>query len=113
VRQRHCAASTLQIVTRNRNFPAIRARFEGIRGPQKAAAVNRRDQKLLNRQLGRVAAAPWRDRVLIVAIAAAFFSGIAVAGFMLAPNKAPTRTAMNNATATTALFLSGGPNAVQ
>ena len=62
--------------------------------------MNRRDRELLETQLHSVYAAPRNDGVLMLAILAVFFAGIALGGFLFAytDQPGPMRVASNNAT---------------
>jgi hypothetical protein len=51
--------------------------------------MNRRDQELLDKQLHAVYVAPRSDGVLMLAILAVFFAGIAVGGFFFAYTSEP------------------------
>jgi hypothetical protein len=61
--------------------------------------MNRRDQELLEKQLHSSYIAPRNDNVLILAMLAVFFAGIALGGFLFAYNSqpGPLRVASNNA----------------
>ncbi len=59
--------------------------------------MNRRDQELLDKQLHAVYVAPRSDGVLMLAILAVFFAGIAVGGFIYAYTSEPTQFAANEA----------------
>ncbi len=62
--------------------------------------MNRRDQELLEKQLHSTYIAPRHDGVLILAVLAVFFAGIALGGFLFAytAQPGPLRVASNNAT---------------
>jgi hypothetical protein len=51
--------------------------------------MNRRDQELLDKQLHAVYVAPRSDGVLMLAMLAVFFAGIAVGGFFFAYTSEP------------------------
>lgn len=56
--------------------------------------MDQRDQQLLDRQLGRIIPPPRNDGALMLAIAAVFFAGIAIGGFIFAQaSKPPMQTA--------------------
>jgi hypothetical protein len=55
--------------------------------------MDRRDQELLDRQLRHVQIAPRNDGVLMLALLAVFFTGMAVGGFFYAYAGAPMQTA--------------------
>jgi hypothetical protein len=59
--------------------------------------MNRRDQELLQKQLQHVRPAPRNDGVMILALAAVFFAGIALGGFLFAHRTEPTLYASNDA----------------
>jgi hypothetical protein len=62
--------------------------------------MNRRDQELLDKQLHSIYVVPRNDGVLILAVLAMFFAGIALGGFLFAytAQPGPLRVASNNAT---------------
>jgi hypothetical protein len=51
--------------------------------------MDQRDQQLLDRQLGHIIPPPRNDGVLMLAIAAVFFTGIAIGGFLFADQSEP------------------------
>ena len=51
--------------------------------------MNRRERELLDKQLHSIYAAPRSDGVLILAILAVFFAGIALGGFLFAYTSEP------------------------
>lgn len=58
--------------------------------------MDQRDQELLEKQLRRIS--PKRsDDIMILALVAAFFGGIALGGILFAHEEEPTRTAFNQA----------------
>jgi hypothetical protein len=59
--------------------------------------MDRHDQELLDRQLGHLTPPPRSDGVLILAILAVFFGGMALGGFLFGYESGPTRLAANNA----------------
>jgi len=62
--------------------------------------MTRDEQELLEKQLHAVAVAPRDDGVLMLAIAAVFFAGMALGGFLFAYNgKPPLHLASNDARA--------------
>lgn len=65
--------------------------------------MNRRDQQLLEKQLHSTYIAPRADGVLILAVLAVFFAGVALGGFLFAYNAqpGPLRVAANNTTPVT------------
>jgi hypothetical protein len=65
--------------------------------------MNRRDQELLEKQLHSTYAAPRHDGVLILAVLAVFFAGIALGGFFFGytSQPGPLRIASNYATQVT------------
>ena len=58
--------------------------------------MDRHDQELLDRQLGHLMPPPRSDGVLILAILAVFFGGMALGGFLFGYESGPTRLAANN-----------------
>jgi hypothetical protein len=61
--------------------------------------MNRRDQELLDKQLGHLAVAPRSDGVLLLAVLAVFFVGMTLGGFLYAyTDEPPLRVATNDAT---------------
>ena len=58
--------------------------------------MNRRDRELLDKQLHAVYVAPRSDGVLMLAILAVFFAGIAVGGFLYAYTSEPIQFAAND-----------------
>jgi hypothetical protein len=62
--------------------------------------MNRRDQELLEKQLHSTYIAPRNDGVLILAVLAVFFAGVALGGFLFAytAQPGPLRVAANDAT---------------
>jgi hypothetical protein len=72
--------------------------------------MDARDRQLLDKQLGRIADLPRNDGLLVVAMVAVLFIGVALGGLLFAAlTPQPTRTAMNEATSTMAFFLNGAP----
>ncbi|HEX3504731.1 MAG TPA: hypothetical protein VHU22_15180 [Xanthobacteraceae bacterium] len=61
--------------------------------------MDRRDQELLDKQLRHVQAAPRNDGVMMLALAAVFFAGMAIGGFFYAYTGAPLRIAARQAMA--------------
>jgi len=59
--------------------------------------MDRRDQELLDKQLRNVPVAPRNDGVMILALLAVFFSGMAVGGFFYAYAHAPMQIASDQA----------------
>jgi hypothetical protein len=61
--------------------------------------MNRRDRELLDKQLHAIHVAPRHDGVMIMAILAMFFAGIALGGFFFGstPARGPIRLASNYA----------------
>ncbi len=57
--------------------------------------MDQRDRELLDKQLGRLTP-PRNDGVLILAILAVFFGGMALGGFLFGYESGPTRIAANN-----------------
>ena len=51
--------------------------------------MDQRDQQLLDRQLGHIIPPPRNDGVLMLAIAAIFFAGIAIGGVLFAGQSQP------------------------
>jgi len=64
---------------------------------QDISKMDQRDQDLLDKQIGRLTPAPRNGGVMILAILAVFFSGIALGGFLVGYKSGPTRIAANNA----------------
>ncbi len=60
--------------------------------------MNRRDEELLDKQLHAVYVAPRNDGVVILAILAIFFVGMALGGFLFGYRAGPTQIAMNDVT---------------
>ena len=66
--------------------------------------MNQRDQELLDKQLHGLRIAPRSDGVMMLAILAVFFTGIALGGFLYAyTDEPPIRIAANDSTATISL----------
>lgn len=61
------------------------------------------DRELLEKQLRAVTVAPRADGVLMLTIAAVFFAGMALGGFLFAYNDQPPLRLASNATAPLAL----------
>jgi hypothetical protein len=62
--------------------------------------MNQRDQELLDKQLHGLRIAPRSDGVMMLAILAVFFTGIALGGFLYAyTDEPPIRIAANDSTA--------------
>jgi hypothetical protein len=59
--------------------------------------MDRRDQELLDKQLRHVQIAPRNDGVLMLALLAVFFTGMALGGFFYAYAGAPTQIAAKQA----------------
>ena len=59
--------------------------------------MDRRDQELLDKQLSHMPIAPRNDGVMILALLAVFFSGMAIGGFFYAYAHAPMQFAANQA----------------
>jgi hypothetical protein len=62
--------------------------------------MDRRDRELLEKQVGRIAPSPRTNGVMILAILAVFFGGMAVGGFLFGNNSGPILIASNDAAAT-------------
>lgn len=58
--------------------------------------MNRRDQELLDKQLRGLNIAPRSDGIMILAILAVFFTGIAIGGFLYAYTDNPVQIAAND-----------------
>jgi hypothetical protein len=58
--------------------------------------MNRRDQELLDKQLHGLSSAPRSDGILMLAILAVFFAGIAIGGFLYAYAEKPVQIAAND-----------------
>jgi hypothetical protein len=58
--------------------------------------MDRRDQELLEKQLHSIYVAPRSDGVLMLAVLAVFFAGIALGGFLYAYTGEPLRLAAND-----------------
>jgi hypothetical protein len=58
--------------------------------------MNRRDQELLDKQLHGVTVAPRHEGVIMLAILAIFFAGIALGGFLYAYTSKPVQLAAND-----------------
>jgi hypothetical protein len=58
--------------------------------------MNRRDQELLDKQLHGLNLTPRSDGVMILAILAVFFTGIAIGGFLYAYTNNPVQIAAND-----------------
>jgi hypothetical protein len=58
--------------------------------------MDQRDQELLNRQLGRLTPASGNGGVMILAVLAIFFGGMALGGFLVGYESGPTQIAANN-----------------
>jgi hypothetical protein len=59
-----------------------------------------RDRELLAKQVGRIAPSPRNNGVMILAILAVFFGGMAVGGFVFGNKSAPILIASNDVTPT-------------
>ena len=59
--------------------------------------MDQHDRELLDKQLHAVAPLGRSDGVLLLAVLAVFFSGMALGGFMFGYESGPTRIAANNA----------------
>jgi hypothetical protein len=59
--------------------------------------MDQHDQELLDRQVGRIAPLPRSDGVMLLAIMAVFFGGMALGGFLFGYESGPTRIAADNA----------------
>ncbi len=59
--------------------------------------MDRRDQELLDKQLSHMPIAPRNDGVMILALLAVFFSGMAIGGFFYAYAGAPMQIAAKQA----------------
>jgi hypothetical protein len=70
--------------------------------------MDRHDQELLDRQLRRFHPAPRNDGVMVLAIAAVFFAGMTLGGFLFAYKGGPMQTASNAASPAISL-LNGAP----
>jgi hypothetical protein len=70
--------------------------------------MNRRDQKLLEKQLHSIYLAPRSDGVLMLAVLAVFFAGIALGGFLYAYTGGRLQLAANDTAAAISLPL-GAP----
>jgi hypothetical protein len=62
--------------------------------------MNDRDQELLGKQLHGLQPSPRNDGVMILAILAVFFAGIALGAFLIGYISEPTEIASNDATPT-------------
>ena len=62
--------------------------------------MDRRDQELLEKQMGRIAPSPRTNGVIILAILAVFFGGMALGGSLFGNNSGPTLIASNAAAPT-------------
>ena len=60
--------------------------------------MNQRDKELLDKQLRRLNLSPRSDGVMVFAFLAAFFTGMALGGFLLAYNSEPVQIASNDVT---------------
>ena len=58
--------------------------------------MDQRDQELLDKQLGRLTPASRNEGVMILAILAIFFGGMALGGFLVGYESGPTHIAANN-----------------
>jgi hypothetical protein len=65
--------------------------------------MHQHDQELLDKQLGHLTPPPRSDGVMILAVLAVFFGGMALGGFLVGYNSGPTRTASNTASAAASL----------
>jgi hypothetical protein len=70
--------------------------------------MDQRDQELLDKQLRRLTPTPRNDGVMVLAILAVFFGGMALGGFVVAYKSQPTRFAANNAPSAMS-FPTGAP----
>jgi len=70
--------------------------------------MNRRDQELLDKQLRRLAPAPWHDSVMALAIAAVFFAGLAL-GVFFSSESPPMRVAAGDSAAAISLANAARP----
>jgi hypothetical protein len=59
--------------------------------------MDRRDQELLEKQVGRIAPSPRTNGVIILAILAVFFGGMALGGSLFGNNSGSTLIASNAA----------------
>jgi len=59
--------------------------------------MDRRDQELLDKQLSHAPIPPRNDGVMILALLAVFFSGMAIGGFFYAYGHTPMQAAANQA----------------
>ncbi len=60
--------------------------------------MNQYDQELLDKQLRRLDPAPRNDGVMMLAVLAMFFAGMALGGFLFAYKSEPMQIASNDAT---------------
>jgi len=67
--------------------------------------MDRRDRKLLDKQMRRVAPTPRNDGAMILALVAVFLAGVTLGAAMFAHKSRPTRFASNDATAAFSLPL--------
>lgn len=59
--------------------------------------MDRNDQELLDKQMGRIALAPPNDGIVMLALTAVFFAGLTIGGFLYAYTGAPIRAAAERA----------------
>jgi hypothetical protein len=62
--------------------------------------MNQRDRELLEKQVGRIAPSPHANGIIILAILAVFFGGMAAGGFLFGNKNVPILVASNDAAAT-------------
>jgi hypothetical protein len=68
--------------------------------------MDQRDQELLGKQLRQLNPSPRSDGVMILAMVAVFFSGMALGGLLFAQESEPVQIASNDATPL--IFLPNG-----
>ena len=59
--------------------------------------MDQRDQELLDKQLRQLNPSPRSDSVMMLAILAVFFAGMALGGFLFAYESEPVQIALNDA----------------
>jgi hypothetical protein len=70
--------------------------------------MDRRDKKLLDRQLRHLVPSPRSDGVLMLTIVGVFLGGIVIGGIIFAnKTEPPVQTASNDGTAALSFFLNG------
>ncbi len=58
--------------------------------------MDRRDQELLDKQLGRIAPTPRRDGVIVLVMLAVFVAGLTFGDLLARPAKPPAQVAAND-----------------